>query len=114
VKHLVWLTDEVSTPPFTPGAGATAGELIRLLRLGEHLGMPDSRPMPVIGQACHELRIPDLDRDRRILYHIGQDAIVVLGVEKKSRQRTPNRIVEMCRRRLRAYFHHRSAGGPIS
>jgi len=113
VKPLVWLTDEVSTPPFTTRAGANAGELIRLLRLGEHLGMPDSRPMPVIGRACHELRVPDLDRDWRIFYHIGQDAIVVLGVEKKTRQRTPTRIVEMCRRRLRTYFHQRSEGGPI-
>jgi len=113
VKPLVWLTDEVSTPPFTPGAGANAGELIRLLRLGEHLGMPDSRPMPIIGRACHELRVHDLDRDWRIFYHIGPDAIVVLGVEKKTRQRTPTRIVEMCRRRLRVYFHQRSAGRPI-
>ena len=105
----MWLTDEVSTPPFTPGADANAGELIRLLRIGEHPGMPDSRPMPVIGRACHELRVPDLDRDWRIFYHIGQDAIVVLGVEKKTRQRTPTRIV----RRLRTYFRQRSAGGPI-
>jgi len=113
VKPLVWLTDEVSTPPFTPGAGANAGELIRLLRLGEHLGMPDSRPLPIIGRACHELRVPDLDRDWRIFYHIGPDAIVVLGVEKKTSQRTPTRILELCRRRLRKYFHQRSAGGPI-
>lgn len=113
MKPLVWLTDEVSSPPFTPGAGANAGELIRLLRLGEYLGMPDSRPLPVIGRACHELRVPDRDCDWRIFYHIGPDAIVVLGVEKKTRQRTPTRILELCRRRLRTYFHQRSAGGPI-
>ena len=113
MKHLVWLTDEVSTPPFTPNAGANAGELIRLLRLGESLRMPESRPMLVIGPACHELRVPDLDRDWRIFYHIAQDAIVILGVEKKTTRSTPNRIVEMCRRRLRAYFHQRSAGRAI-
>ena len=113
MKPLVWLTDEMSTPPFTTRAGANAGELIRLLRLGEHLGTPDSRPMPVIGRACHELRVPHRDRDWRIFYHIGPDAIVVLRMEKKTRQRTPTRIVELCRRRLRAYFHQRSAGGPI-
>ena len=58
-KLLVWLHGEIKTPPFTELARVEAGVLLRRLQRGELLGLPHSRPMPAIGQRCHELRVPD-------------------------------------------------------
>ncbi len=58
-KPLVWLRGEVKTPPFSHAARLEAGYLLRLLQEGELFGLPHSRPMPVIGPRCHELRITD-------------------------------------------------------
>jgi hypothetical protein len=50
-KPLVWLRGEVKTPPFSQVARLEAGYMLRLLQQGELLGLPHSRPMPVIGLA---------------------------------------------------------------
>jgi len=102
-KPLVWLHGEVTSPPFTPEARREAGYLLRLLQAGERLGMPHSRPMPVIGPRCHELRIPDATVTWRIVYRIEPDAIVLLEVFDKQTQTTPARVIDACRQRLRRY-----------
>ena len=43
-------------------------------------GNAGSRPMPSIGKRCHELRINHMDKTWRIVYHIDEDAIVILEV----------------------------------
>jgi hypothetical protein len=58
-KPLGWLHGEVKTPPFSQAARIEVGFLLRRLQAGENLGLPHSRPMPSIGQRCHELRIND-------------------------------------------------------
>jgi hypothetical protein len=58
-KPLVWLHGEVKSPPFSKNARLEAGFLLRRLQAGEKLGLPFSRPMPTIGNRCHELRIND-------------------------------------------------------
>ena len=65
--------------------------------------MPDSRPMPSIDGACHELRILGGDHSWRIVYAIETDAIVILEVFSKKTGRTPQRVIEVCRRRLKEY-----------
>lgn len=100
-KPLVWLKGEVKTPPFTQAARLEAGYLLRLLQEGESLGLPHSRPMPVIGARCHELRINDERSTFRIIYRA--DAVVILDVVKKKTEQTPQSVVENCRRRLRDY-----------
>ncbi len=80
-----------------------AGFLLRELQRGELLALPDSRPMPGIGPASHELRVPGGNTDWRIFYAIRPDAIVILGVEKKGSQRTPKATISACRQRLRAW-----------
>jgi len=50
---------EIKTPPFSVEARLEAGMLLRSLQQGENLGLPHSRPMPVIGPRCHELRVRD-------------------------------------------------------
>ena len=102
-KPLVWLRGEVKTPPFSQAARLEAGYVLRLLQQGESLGLPHSRPMPVIGPRCHELRINDESCTFRIIYRADTDAVVILDVLKKKTEQTPQSIIETCRRRVREY-----------
>lgn len=102
-KPLVWLHGEVKTPPFSSLARLEAGFLLRKLQSGESLSMPHSRPMPVIGKRCHELRIVDEQATWRIIYRIDDDAIVIAEVFKKKTQSTAKRIIDLCKTRLRYY-----------
>ena len=102
-KPLIWLRGEVKTPPFSQAARLEAGYLLRLLQEGESLGLPHSRPMPVIGVRCHELRITDESNTFRIIYRADADAVVILDVFKKKTQQTSQSVIDNCRRRLREY-----------
>jgi len=102
-KPLVWLRGEVKTTPFSAEARLEAGGLLRRVQLGEILPMPHSRPMPVIGPRCHELRVKDARNDWRILYRADSDAVIILDVFAKTTRKTPDRVVADCRRRLRVY-----------
>lgn len=102
-KPLVWLRGEVKTPPFSAEARVEAGFLLRRLQRGESLGLPHSRPMPVIGSGCHELRVVDRDQTWRIVYHIAADAVAILDVFRKKTRTTPKAIIADCQRRLQAF-----------
>lgn len=65
--------------------------------------MPHSRPMPVIGRRCHELRITDKDVTWRVIYRIDADAIVILDVFEKKTSKTPRKVIDVCKDRLRDY-----------
>ena len=80
-----------------------AGYLLRLLQRGDSLGMPNSRPMPVIGARCHELRVIDRDKTWRLIYRVDSDAIVIADIFEKKTQKTPKSVIESCKRRLRDY-----------
>jgi len=109
-RPLVWLRGEVKTPPFSQAARLEAGYLLRLLQQGESLGLPHSRPMPVIGPRCHELRINDEARTFRIIYRTDTDAVVMLNVFQKKTQQTPQSVIAVCKRRLREYDRIDEAG----
>ena len=102
-KPLVWLHGEVKTPPFTKDARIEAGLLLRRLQKGEKIALPHSRPMPSIGDRCHELRITDEDSTWRIMYRIDIDAIIILDALKKKSTKTPKRVLDVCKLRLKAY-----------
>ena len=102
-KPLVWLEGEVKSPPFSRAARLEAGFLMRKLQLGERLSLPQSRPMPSIGRRCHELRIQDVQATWRIIHRIDPDAIVVLEVFSKKTQKTPKRVIDTCKTRLKQY-----------
>jgi phage-related protein len=102
-KPLAWLNGEIKTPPFSRDARVEAGFLLRRLQRGEKLTMPHSRPMPIVGPRCHELRIQDRDQIWRILYRLDSDAIVILDVLEKKTTATPKVVVDRCRRRLKQY-----------
>ncbi|MBI3204464.1 MAG: type II toxin-antitoxin system RelE/ParE family toxin [Myxococcales bacterium] len=102
-KPLAWLGGEVKTPPFSAAARVEAGFLLRLLQAGQALSMPHSRPMPVVGHRCHELRIQDENRTWRIIYRVDSDAVVIAEVFAKTSQMTPKDVISTSQRRLRAY-----------
>jgi len=108
-RPLVWLRGEVKTPPFSAKARIEVGMLLRRLQQGEALTMPHSRPMPGIGRRCHELRIRDAGKEWRLVYRVDPDAIVIADVFQKTTQRTPDRVLAECRRRLQRY--EAAAGG---
>ena len=102
-KPLVWLHGEVKTPPFTKEARLEAGLLLRRLQKGEKIALPHSRPMPSLGARCHELRINDEDSIWRIIYRMDNDAIIILEVFKKKSTKTPRRVLDVCKLRLKVY-----------
>jgi len=102
-KPLVWLHQEIKTPPFSKEARLEAGFLLRKLQKGEKLGLPQSRPMPSIGKRCHELIINDEKRTWRIIYRIDTDAIILLEIFNKKTQKTPKIIIETCKKRIKDY-----------
>ena len=65
--------------------------------------MPQSRPMPAVGERCHELRIVDIDATWRIIYRVDPDAIVILDVFSKKSRTTPKSVIARSRKRLREY-----------
>ena len=102
-KPLVWLHGEIQTPPFSREARLEAGVLLRRLQQGESLGMPHSRPMPSIGNRCHELRVRDESANWRVIYRVDGDAIVLLDVFAKKPGKTPAAVIRACRGRLKRY-----------
>jgi phage-related protein len=102
-KPLLWLHGEVKTPPFSFQARIEAGVLIRQLQECAKLSLPHSRPMPVIGRACHELRIQDQNRTWRIVYYVDTSAIVILDVFAKTTSQTPPAVIDVCKARLKRY-----------
>lgn len=57
--ELVWLADQVTTPPFSSAAAEESLDDLGRICQGDKLSMPVSRPMPDIGKRCHELRVTD-------------------------------------------------------
>jgi phage-related protein len=101
-KPLAWISGELKTPPMSGEARIEGGVLLRRLQRGEVLSMPESRPMPIIGPRCHELRIDDVvqKKEWRIIYYVGRLAIAVLEVFPKDTRTTPDDVIRSCRRRL--------------
>ena len=102
-KPLVWLHGEVKTPPFSKEGRVEAGTLLRRLQHGEKLALPHSRPMPVIGSRCHELRIQDQDMTWRIMYRVDSDAVIIAEVFAKKTSATPRQVIDVCKQRLAKY-----------
>jgi len=102
-KPLIWLHGEIKTPPFSRSARIETGVLCRQLQEGKSLGLPHSRPMPSIGNHCHELRLRDADRNWRIIYRTDDDAILIIEVFQKTTRTTPKDIIAICKKRLSKY-----------
>jgi phage-related protein len=77
--------------------------LLRKLPQGKKLGLPQSRPMPGIGPRGHELRVPDATGTWRIVYRVAADAVLIAEVFAEKTETKPHHVIQVCRRRLRAY-----------
>ena len=102
-KALYWLHGELRSPPLSREARIEAGFLLRRLQRGESLGLPHSRPLPIIGARCHELRVVDRESTWRVVYRIDADEILILGVFSKKTRTLPEAVKQACRRRLKEY-----------
>jgi phage-related protein len=77
------------------------GEALRDLQKGVNLGMPLSRPMPIIAPGVHELRVRGEGTAVRIFYYVRKaDAIIVFHAFQKKSQKTPSREIDLARQRL--------------
>lgn len=102
-KPLRWIHGEVKTPPMSDEARREIGFLLRELQEGVNLSMPHSRPMPIVGPRCHELRVNDQRTTWRVIHRIDNDAILVLDIFEKKTNKTPQPVIDACRRRLARY-----------
>lgn len=102
-KPVDWIGGEIKTPPMSKEARLKAGFYVRMLQAGETLSMPESRPMPSIGQRCHELRVSDKDSTWRVIYRIDHEVILVLEVFQKTTRQTPKSVIDVCKKRLSQY-----------
>ena len=95
----------MKTPPLSAATRRDAGFLLRQLQAGETLSMPHSKPMRTIGPRCHELRLTDGKKNAewRIIYRVDPDAIVIGDVFQKKTRRTPQAVIQMCKKRFRDY-----------
>jgi phage-related protein len=59
--------------------------------------------MPGVGRRCRELRIRDQSKNWRILVRVDHDAIIVAEVFEKKTQKTPVKVIDTCKDRLRRY-----------
>jgi phage-related protein len=103
MKELYFVGTEIKTPPLANEARREIGFLLRLLQKDMLLSLPHSRPMPSIGKGCHELRINDKNRAWRVIYYIDTEAIVILDVFPKKTNKTPQKSISVCQRRLKIY-----------
>jgi phage-related protein len=102
-KDLAWLHGEIKSPPFSERTKRQAGFLLRRLQQGDIIEPPLSKPMPSIGPRCHELRLTDNKVEWRVFYRVDADAILILDVHNKKTPKTPPKVIQVCRERLRHY-----------
>ncbi len=102
-KTLVFLHGEIKTPPFSDEARREAGYLLRLLQLGESLGMPKAEPLPIVGPRCGALRIRDDQHNWRIMFRVDATIVLVVDVYDKKTRRIPDTVIDRCKKRLRDY-----------
>jgi phage-related protein len=104
-KHLIWLTNEIKTPPFYRSVRIEVGFLLQQLLNGELPTLPMSKPMSSIDARCHELRVNDLNNNKnwRVVYRIDDDAVIILDVFAKTTKKTPDNIIDRCQKRLLLY-----------
>ena len=86
---------------FSSSAKDDVGLLLRRLQEGEILAFPDSRPMPDIERGAYELRVRDADGIYRVFYYLkSAKGILVFHAFSKKTQATPQREIELGRKRL--------------
>ena len=99
----------MKTPPFSEEARKWTGRLLRRVQRGALLAMPLSRPMPIVGERSHELRVSDEAHEWRIIYRIDPEAVLIAEVFCKASRTTPRHVIEVSQWRLKRYDQKRKA-----
>lgn len=76
-------------------------DLLARFDAGLSLRMPVSRPMPGVGFRVHELRLKHRSGAYRVFYALDPGVVTLFHVFRKSSEQTPNRILDLVKRRLR-------------
>ena len=107
-RPLYWRGGALQTTPFSPRAVRTfAGRLLRRVQRGQPLAASLSRPLPAVGERCHEMRVRDGAVEWRVVYRIDPDAVLVLEVFAPTTPATPRHVIEASRWRLKRYDQRR-------
>jgi phage-related protein len=70
--------------------------------MGEQIGMPNSRPMPIVGPGVSELRLKNEDGIFRVFYYTASpQGVLVFHAFVKKTQRTPASEIELAKKRLK-------------
>jgi phage-related protein len=70
--------------------------------MGEHLAMPNARPMPAVSPGVSELRVKGADGIFRAFYYTASaDGVLGFHAFVKKTQRTPPLEIELARKRLK-------------
>jgi phage-related protein len=78
------------------------GKVLFLLQMGEHPGMPLSRPMPSVAPGVSEIRIrSDSGQYRAFYFTASAEGIFVLHAFIKKTQETPSSEIQAARKRLK-------------
>jgi phage-related protein len=78
------------------------GEALRDVQKGISLGLPLSRPMPIVATGTHELRIRSPTTAVRVFYFVKlADTIVVFHGFQKKTQKTPAQELAVGQKRLK-------------
>ena len=86
---------------FPKTARVALGGAILDLQYGARLGMPLSRPMPIVAPGVHELRVRDAAGIYRVFYLLkSRRGVVVFHAFEKNTQKTPAHDIELGRQRL--------------
>ena len=82
------------------------GEALRDLQKGVSLGLPLSRPLPVVASGVHELRVQGGRTSVRVLYvaKLADRIVVFHGFQKKT-QKMPAHEIAIGQQRLREVLH---------
>ena len=90
----------------SPAIKREIGEALRDVQKGIRLGLPLSRPMPVVASGAHELRVRDSTTTIRVFYLATlADTIVVFHGFQKQTQKTPKHEIAVARQRLKEALH---------
>jgi phage-related protein len=67
--------------------------------MGEQIGMPNSRPMPIVGPGVSELRLKNEDGIFRVFYYTASpQGVLVFHAFVKKTQRTPASEIELAKK----------------
>jgi phage-related protein len=103
-KPLVWISCEITRPPFSRSASLEAGGLLAQFQRGQTPGPPQVTPIPSIGPHCFELRVDEKAAWWRIFVLVDSEAIVVLDVHQKTTNAIPKGVIRTCQARRDRYL----------